>query len=102
MPRKRQGPAGNNLASAPFMASRRSKQTLGECRGQSHGQGKRKSDRNLSPQPGAPREQKPHLASFLPSPQNKGSWLFDQLEDEGQLWGQELDLCWDPHDLYSR
>lgn len=34
-PRKQQDPAGNNLAS---------KQTLGECRGQSHGRGERESE----------------------------------------------------------
>lgn len=35
MPRKQQDPAGNNLAS---------KQTLGECRGQSRGRGERESE----------------------------------------------------------
>lgn len=102
MPRKQQGPAGNNLASAPFTVSRRSKQTLGDAEARVMVKGRGSLKRNLSPQPGAPRGQKRHLASFPPSPQNKGSWLFDQLADEGQRWGQELDLRSDPHDLDSR
>lgn len=47
-------------------------------------------------------DRNPILHLFYPHFRTRVHGFFDQLADGGQLWGQDLDLRWDSHDLESR